>query len=213
MSDLSVYEKQHFGKPLGFGRQPALLIIDFQVGFAKPDVLGGFNINESIARTAELLRSARAHNVPVCHVRFASEAKGEDIGTFAVKVPALQALAPDSADAQFVESVAPIDGEYVSIKRHSSAFFGTNLASWLISRGVDTLFITGCTTSGCVRASTIDASAYSLRPMVVTDCVGDRAKGPHEASLFDMGQKYADLVTLREAAAHFEGRQGARRAA
>ena len=198
MSDLSVYEKQHFGKPLGFGRQPALLIIDFQVGFAKPDVLGGFNINESIARTAELLRSARAHNVPVCHVRFASEAKGEDIGTFAVKVPALQALAPDSADAQFVESVAPIDGEYVSIKRHSSAFFGTNLASWLISRGVDTLFITGCTTSGCVRASVVDSMQHNFRTVVISDCVGDRALEPHEANLFDMQQKYADVMTRDE---------------
>jgi maleamate amidohydrolase len=213
MSDLGVYEKQHFGKPLGFGRQPALLIIDFQVGFAKPDVLGGFNINEAIDRTAELLRAARTNKVPVCHVRFASEAKGEDIGTFAIKVPALQTLAPDSVDAQFVSSVAPIEGEYVSIKRHSSAFFGTNLATWLFHRGVDTLFITGCTTSGCVRASTVDASAYSLRPMVVTDCVGDRAKAPHEASLFDMGQKYADLVDMRQAAAHFENRNANRRAA
>jgi maleamate amidohydrolase len=213
MSDLGVYEKQHFGKPIGFGRQPALLIIDFQVGFAKPDVLGGFNINEAIERTAELLKIARANHVPVCHVRFASAAKGEDIGTFATKVPALKSLAPESLDAQFVDSVAPIDGEYVSIKRHSSAFFGTNLATWLFHQGVDTLFITGCTTSGCVRASTVDASAYSLRPMVVTDCVGDRAKGPHEASLFDMGQKYADLVDMKQAAAHFTGRQKTRRAA
>lgn len=212
MSDLSVYEKQHFGQPIGFGRQPALLIIDFQTGFAKADVLGGFNINDAIDRTAELLRSARAQGVPVCHVRFASQAHGEDIGTFATKVPALKELSPDCADAQFVDSVAPIEGEYVSIKRHSSAFFGTNLAAWLFFRGVDTLFITGCTTSGCVRASTVDASAYSLRPMVVTDCVGDRAKGPHEASLFDMGQKYADLVTMRDAAAHF-GQKGNRRAA
>ena len=94
-------------------------------------------------------------------------------------------------------------GEWVSLKRHSSAFFGTNLASWLSFVGADTLFITGCTTSGCVRASTIDASAYGLRPMVVTDCVGDRAEGPHNASIFDMGQKYADLVTSKEAAAYF----------
>lgn len=198
MSDLSVYEKQHFGKPLGFGRQPALLIIDFQVGFAKPDVLGGFNINESIARTAELLRSARAHNVPVCHVRFASEAKGEDIGTFAVKVPALQALAPDSADAQFVESVAPIDGEYVSIKRHSSAFFGTNLASWLISRGVDTLFITGCTTSGCVRGSVVDAFAYNFKCTVPIECVYDRSATSHAVNLFDMAAKYAEVKPVAE---------------
>jgi maleamate amidohydrolase len=136
-------------------------------------------------------------------VRFATESGGVDIGPFAIKVPVLKKLSPDSPDAQFVDSVKPKKGEWVSLKRHSSAFFGTNLASWLSFVGADTLFITGCTTSGCVRASAIDASAYGLRPMVVTDCVGDRAEAPHHASIFDMGQKYADLLTSKEALAHF----------
>lgn len=203
MSDLDIYKKQHFGQKIGFGRQSALLIIDFQVGFSSADVLGGFNINEAIANTAKLLKGARSAKVPVAHVRFASECEGVDIGTFAIKVPSLKKLSPDSKNAQFVDSVKPKKGEWVSVKRHSSAFFGTNLASWLSFVGADTLFITGCTTSGCVRASTIDASAYGLRPMVVTDCVGDRAEGPHNASIFDMGQKYADLLTSKEALAYF----------
>lgn len=203
MSDLDIYKKQHFGQKIGFGRQSALLIIDFQVGFSSADVLGGFNINEAIANTAKLLKGARSAKIPVAHVRFASDCEGVDIGTFAIKVPSLKKLSPDSKNAQFVDSVKPKKGEWVSLKRHSSAFFGTNLASWLSFVGADTLFITGCTTSGCVRASTIDASAYGLRPMVVTDCVGDRAEGPHNASIFDMGQKYADLVTSKEALAYF----------
>lgn len=203
MSDLDIYKKQHFGQKIGFGRQSALLIIDFQVGFSSADVLGGFNINEAIANTAKLLKGARSAKVPVAHVRFASECEGVDIGTFAIKVPSLKKLSPDSKNAQFVDSVKPKKGEWVSVKRHSSAFFGTNLASWLSFVGADTLFITGCTTSGCVRASTIDASAYGLRPMVVTDCVGDRAEGPHNASIFDMGQKYADLLTSKEALTYF----------
>lgn len=203
MSDIDIYKKQHFGQKIGFGRQSALLIIDFQVGFASPDILGGFNINEAIANTARLLKGARSAKVPVAHVRFASDCEGVDIGTFAIKVPALKKLSPDSKNAQFADSVKPKKGEWVSLKRHSSAFFGTNLASWLSFVGADTLFITGCTTSGCVRASTIDASAYGLRPMVVTDCVGDRAEGPHNASIFDMGQKYADLLSSKEALAYF----------
>ncbi|MDN3987573.1 isochorismatase family protein [Zwartia vadi] len=203
MSDLDIYKKQHFGQKIGFGRQSALLIIDFQVGFSSADVLGGFNINEAIANTAKLLKGARSAKIPVAHVRFASDCEGVDIGTFAIKVPSLKKLSPDSKNAQFVDSVKPKKGEWVSLKRHSSAFFGTNLASWLSFVGADTLFITGCTTSGCVRASTIDASAYGLRPMVVTDCVGDRAEGPHNASIFDMGQKYADLLTSKEALAYF----------
>lgn len=203
MSDLDIYKKQHFGQKIGFGRQPALLIIDFQVGFCSPDLLGGFNINQAIDQTAKLLKNARAAKVPVAHVRFGTEAQGVDIGTFAIKVPSLKKLSADSKEAQFADAVKPKKGEWVSLKRHSSAFFGTNLASWLSFVGADTLFITGCTTSGCVRASTIDASAYGLRPMVVTDCVGDRAEGPHNASIFDMGQKYADLVTAKEASAYF----------
>lgn len=203
MSDIDIYKKQSFGQEIGFGRQSALLIIDFQVGFSLPSVFGGFNINEAIANTAKLLKAARAAKIPVAHVRFATECGGVDIGTFAIKVPSLKKLSPDSENAQFVESVKPKKGEWVSIKRHSSAFFGTNLASWLSFVGADTLFITGCTTSGCVRASTIDASAYGLRPMVVTDCVGDRAEAPHNASIFDMGQKYADLLTSKEAMAYF----------
>lgn len=203
MSDLSVYEKQNFGNRIGFGRKSAVVVIDLQVGFNRPDVLGGYNIAQAVDNTAILLKAARAAGVPVGHVRFATECGGEDIGTFGVKVPALRKLLPDAPDTQFIESVRPVEGEFVSMKRHSSAFFGTNFASWLFSNGVDTLFITGCTTSGCVRASAVDASAYGLRPMVVVDCVGDRARGPHEANLFDLGQKYADLVSLDESIAHF----------
>jgi maleamate amidohydrolase len=206
MSDLSVYTQQNFGGKLGFGRKAALLIIDLQTGFSRPDVLGGYNINQAIENTAVLLKAARAAGTPVAHVRFATDADGADIGTFAMKVPALRGLASGSPDAQFVASVKPVDGEFVSVKRHSSAFFGTNLASWVVFHGIDTLLITGCTTSGCVRASTLDASAYGLRPMVVVDCCGDRAQGPHEANLFDMGQKYADLVSLEETLAHLASR-------
>jgi maleamate amidohydrolase len=203
MSELDIYEKQQFGQQIGFGRKAALLIIDFQVGFCSADCLGGFNINQAIDNTAVLLAKARAAGVPVAHVRFATECDGVDIGTFAIKVPALKTLTVDAPEAQFDERVKPKDGEWVSLKRHSSAFFGTNLASWLSFAGCDTLLITGCTTSGCVRASTVDASAYGLRPLVVTDCVGDRAEGPHKASLFDMGQKYADLITSEQAIKHF----------
>ena len=198
MSTEEIYRKQKFGQPLGFGRKAAILVIDFQVGFTREDSFGGFNINAAIEHTATMLGHARAAGMPIAHVRFTAQPGGFDIGTFGEKVPKLRTLTADAADAQFVESTAPMPGEYVSQKRHSSAFFGTTLSSWLINTGVDTLIITGCTTSGCVRASVVDASAYGLRPIVVTDCVGDRAEAPHTSSLFDMGQKYADLLTLGE---------------
>jgi maleamate amidohydrolase len=97
-----------------------------------------------------------------------------------------------------VEQLKPWDGEYIVRKTQPSAFFGTNLTAWFVSKGVDTVIVTGCTTSGCVRASVIDSMSYNFKPVVATDCVGDRALGPHEANLFDMEQKYADLMTSSE---------------
>ncbi|MFB3102724.1 MAG: isochorismatase family protein, partial [Alphaproteobacteria bacterium] len=104
----------------------------------------------------------------------------------------------------------PRDGEYVFTKTQPSAFFGTNLTAWLVAKRADTVLVTGCTTSGCVRASVIDSMSYNFRTIVVSDCVGDRALGPHEANLFDMEQKYADLMTAAEVAAALEPVAGAR---
>ena len=100
--------------------------------------------------------------------------------------------------SQIVDELKPVKGEYITTKQHASAFFGTSLSSWLLTRRVDTLLIAGCTTSGCVRASVIDASAHGLRPIVIEECVGDRAEEPHRANLFDMDQKYADVVALSD---------------
>jgi maleamate amidohydrolase len=103
-----------------------------------------------------------------------------------------------------VAELAPLPGEYIVRKRMASAFFATDLANWLIARQVDTVLVTGCTTSGCVRASALDAMQYNFRTIVVRDCVGDRALGPHEANLFDLAQKYADVLMLDEVLAKLE---------
>ena len=115
---------------------------------------------------------------------------------FTNKVPPLLTLTETSPLSQIVPEVAPQKGELVIRKRQASAFFETGLASWLAFRRIDTVLVAGCTTSGCVRATVVDACSHEFRPVVVTDCVGDRAMGPHEANLFDMGQKYADLMDL-----------------
>lgn len=203
MSDLSIYERQEFGKPLGFGRKTALLVIDFQVGFTREDAFGGFNINASIDATEKLLKVARAVEMPIAHACFIASGAVGGVGPFGEKVPNLLKLTADAPDTAFVPSIAPQDGEFVVRKQHASAFFGTALAPWLQANGVDTLLIAGCTTSGCVRASVIDASAHGFRPVIVEDCVGDRAEGPHKTNLFDMRQKYADVLSLEAVAAHF----------
>jgi maleamate amidohydrolase len=203
MSDSDVYRKQGFGNRSGFGVQPALLVVDFVNGFNDPDLFGGGNIPQAIAHTAVLLAAARKASLPVCFTRVVYAADGSDAGIFCLKAPGLKILTEDHPSSAVVDELAPAPGEYVLRKTQPSAFFGTDLVDWLVKRRVDTVIVTGATTSGCVRATAVDAMSHNFRTIVATDCVGDRALGPHEANLFDMGQKYADLMSGADIAARF----------
>ena len=198
MSELDIYKKQGFGNRSGMGQRPALLIVDFVNGFADPDQFGGGNIGEAIENTRGLLAAARTLGLPVAFTRVVYAEDGSDAGVFTLKAPTLTQLTEEAFSSQIVDQLKPRDGEYIVRKTQPSAFFGTNLAAWYVGRGVDTVVVTGCTTSGCVRASVIDSMSYNFRTVVVSNCVGDRALGPHEANLFDMEQKYADLMTSSE---------------
>jgi maleamate amidohydrolase len=201
MSDLDIYARQGLGQKSGLGRRVALVLIDFVNGFNDPAHFGGGNIPEAIAASARLLPIARARKWPVAHTRVVYADDGSDAGAFTTKAPALRKLTETSPLSQFVDAVMPAAGEFIIRKRQASAFFGTEFIGWLTWHHVDTLLVAGCTTSGCVRASVVDAVSYNLRTVVLTDCVGDRAIGPHQANLFDMGQKYADLMTSEEVVA------------
>nr|WP_114470418.1 isochorismatase family protein [Pseudorhodoferax soli] len=194
--DLSSYERQGFGNALELKAPFALLIVDFVNGFANPNVFGGGNIPHAIARTEVLLRHARAKGWPIAHSRIVFSDDDADSNIFCLKVPGMLALKEDSHDSAIVDELAPLPGEYVVRKSTPSAFFGTMLAAWLAQRGVRTLAVAGCTTSGCVRSTVVDAMQAGFRPLVISDCVGDRAIGPHEANLFDMAQKYAAVMPL-----------------
>ena len=201
--ETQIYRSQGFAQPAGWGRSPGLLIVDFVVGFTDPAHFGGGNIGAAIERTVDMLAYARAMRWPVAHTRVVYADDGSDAGAFTNKVPSLLKLTEASPLSQIVTELTPAPGELVVRKRMPSAFFGTDLVGWLHHRGVDTVLVSGCTTSGCVRASVIDAVSHSFRTIVLTDCVGDRAIGPHEANLFDMGQKYADLKTSGEVMSHY----------
>jgi maleamate amidohydrolase len=198
MTELDIYAQQGFAQTIGIGQAPALVIVDFVVGFTDPAHFGGGNIAPAITRTQHLLALARGRGWPVVHTRVVYADDGSDCGGFTRKVPALRKLTETSELSQIVGALTPVPGELVLRKHNASAFFGTELAGWLASRRVDTLLVAGCTTSGCVRATVIDSCSYSFRTIVTEDCVGDRAIGPHEANLFDMKQKYADVMTLDE---------------
>ena len=198
MSELDIYQSQGFGNSSGFGARPALLVVDFVNGFTDEEQFGGGNIGAAIERTIPLLAACRADKIPIAFTRVVYAADGSDAGVFTLKAPSLTSLTEDSEAARIVPQLTPLAGEYVLAKTQPSAFFGTELAGWLTLNAVDTVLVAGCTTSGCVRASVVDAMSHNYRTIVVTDCVGDRAIAPHEANLFDMGQKYADLMSCEE---------------
>jgi maleamate amidohydrolase len=205
MEEIAIYEQQGFGNRIGFGKSPALLMVDFTVGFNDPAWFGGGNIDAAVRQTVRLLEFFRKQRLPIAHTRIVYAEDGSDVGIFATKIARLGALTETHAAGQIVPELSPLSGELVVRKTQASAFFNTGLAAWLIGRGVDTLIVCGCTTSGCVRASVIDAASWNFRTMVVQDCVGDRADGPHRANLFDMGQKYADIVSRDEVIACVAG--------
>ena len=198
MADDDIYRKQTFGQKTGFGRKPVLLVVDFVNGFTDPEVFGGGNIADAVTATVPLLDFFRARTLPVAFTRIVYADDGSDCGIWCEKVPRLRELTEASPESQVVDALAPRPGELVIRKTQASAFFGTHLAGVLLSKGIDTIVLVGCTTSGCVRATAIDAMSSNFRLVVASDCVGDRALGPHEANLFDLGQKYADLSTARE---------------
>ncbi|MGH8810759.1 MAG: isochorismatase family protein [Advenella sp.] len=194
-----VFKRQGFGTDVDLVPPFGLLIVDFVNGFADPGVFGGGNIASAIAATQPLLQHARSSGWPVAHSRIVFADDGADHNIFSRKVPGMLTLLENSHASAIVPELEPLAGELVVRKSVPSAFFGTMLAAWLAQRGVSTLLVAGCVTSGCVRASVVDAMSLGFIPLVVADCVGDRAIGPHDASLFDMQQKYA-MVMNRQAA-------------
>ncbi len=197
-TEADVYSRQDFGKRMGAGKSPALLLIDFTVGFVDPAIFGGGNIEPAAQRTRPVLEAARRAGIPVAFTKIVYAEDGSDAGVHALKVPRLLTLTDSNPASDFVDYLMPQKGEIVIRKRLPSAFFATELAPLLCSRGVDTIYVAGCTTSGCVRASVLDGMSHGFRMLVMGDCVGDRAEGPHASNLFDMRQKYADIITADE---------------
>ena len=157
-------------------------------------LFGGPSIAAAVERTVPLLAAFRQAGLPVVFTRVVFADDGATKNVFCMKVPPLLTLTPDAPASQIVPQLTPMAGEWILCKVSASAFFSTGLSEWLRLRGVDTAVVVGCTTSGCVRATVVDSMQFNFRTIVVEDCVGDRAIEPHEANLFDMRQKYADVM-------------------
>jgi maleamate amidohydrolase len=195
-----LYEERGLGRRQGAGTRPALVIVDLNYGFTDPESPLYCDTTEAVAANIRLLEAARAAGCPVAFTTLEYDEGGQKVAkAFIDKVPSLLVLAPGSRWSQIDARLAPHPGEPVLMKLFASAFFGTPLSAMLASAHCDTLIVTGASTSGCVRATVVDALQNGYRVVVPREAVADRASGPHDAALFDIDAKYGDVLSTDEA--------------
>jgi maleamate amidohydrolase len=195
----------------GFGERPALVVVDVNVGFTNPESPLVCDLEGVVEAIRRLLDEARRAKVPVVYTTVSySEGDRRTAAAFIDKVPALLTLEAGSRWVEIDPRIAPEPGEPVLNKLFASAFFGTALASFLAAAGCDSLIVTGASTSGCVRATVVDALQHGYRPVVPREAVGDRNPAAHEANLYDIDAKYGDVVSVDEVVDHLEQLSGAR---
>jgi maleamate amidohydrolase len=196
-------EARGLTRRLGFGTRPAVLVVDFTRAFTDAGMPLASDLTDELDACARVLAGARAAGVPVYFANVAfDEPDLADAGVWAQKVPANDTLRAGTPGVEIHPRLERRPEEAVVVKKYASAFFGTDLATRLTARGVDTLLVAGCTTSGCVRASAVDGLQHGLRVMVVREAVGDRDPDAHVQSMVDIQSKYGDLVTVAETEAY-----------
>lgn len=204
------YARGGFHHQIGFGRRPALVLIDFVMAYYAEEspLFAGEGVRTALASALRVLAAARRAGIPRIFTNVVVQAGALDGGIFFRKAPSTRCFSLGNPLGAWPEGISPQPGELVISKQYPSAFFGTSLASTLTAAGVDTLILTGITTSGCVRATCVDTMSHGFIPIVVKEGVGDRADGPHEANLFDMSAKYADVVPEIDVIEYLRGING-----
>ncbi|PIJ51893.1 isochorismatase [Erwinia sp. OLTSP20] len=195
-----------WGNRIGFGLRPALLMVDFLQGYITPGAaLYADGVVTAVQQSVALLQKARTCAIPVIHSQIRYHPRHQrDGGIWVQKAPVMRDMVEGNPLAAFCPQLAPLADEVVITKQYASAFFATSLASLLVADGIDTLLIAGCSTSGCIRATAVDALQHGFRAIVVRECVGDRHPEPHEANLFDIDSKYGDVVSKTAALTYLE---------
>jgi nicotinamidase-related amidase len=200
----TLYERIGLGQSLELGTRPAVLVIDFSCGFTDPACSLGAEVSSQIEATRRLLDAARARGFLCVFTVIGFDPGGGDGGLWLQKVPALGQLEIGGRWLEIDPRLDRRDGEPIVLKKGASGFFGTNLASILVDHRIDTVLLCGASTSGCVRATAIDLLQYGWPTLVPRECVADRAAAPHEANLFDIQAKYADVVSVEDALTYLE---------
>lgn len=193
---------------LGFGRKPALILIDFVEAYFQPENELFANPYAALDEALKLRVIAHKKNVPVIITNVVYDENGFTGGVFFKKAKPLRNFTPNARFNGWPDGLEPNAKDIIVSKQYPSAFFGTSLSSTLTAAGIDTVILTGLTTSGCVRASCVDACSYGFRPIVVEDACGDRHVDPHKANLFDMNAKYGDVVSAQDVAAYLNELDG-----
>ena len=203
-----VYAAAGLGQSVTLGSHPVVLVVDFSCGFTDPECTLGADMSAAVEATRRLLDAARGKGLPVIFTTIGYEPSLKDGGLWLQKVPALGDLQIGGKWVEIDPRLEPRDDETIVMKKGASGFFGTNLASILVSQGVDSVVLCGATTSGCVRGTAVDLLQYGWPTIVPRECVADRAQAPHEANLFDIQAKYADVVSVEDALAYLESVSG-----
>jgi maleamate amidohydrolase len=194
----SVYAASGLGSPMAIRGPAALVLVDVQRGFFEELYVLGSDFGALADRMSRLVDLARGVGLPVAFTRVSYRADFGDAGVFGEKIPDLRIFCEGEDAREIAGFVAPRPEDGIFDKQQPSGFFGTDLAPWLRSRGVVTALIAGVTTSGCVRATAVDAMSHGFLPVVVSDAVGDRHQMPHDAALFDISAKYGVVATTDE---------------
>ena len=197
-----LYAAKGFGNKFEYGTNPAVVVIDFSCGFTDPACALGSELTAEVLATKRLLDVARDKGLLVVYTTIGFDESGKDGALWLKKVPKLGDLELGGKWLDIDPRLEARPDEPVLLKKGASGFFGTNLASVLVAQRVDTVVLCGATTSGCIRATAIDLLQYGWPGLVPRECVGDRAQAPHEANLFDINAKYADVVSVDEALAY-----------
>ncbi len=192
------YKRGKFGGKVGFGKKPAIVVVDLQKGFTMPGTAPGRDMTKEVLATAKITKAAKAKNIRAFYTRVGYNKDGSDLGVFGKKVGILKKFTRDSVLYEMDERLK-IDKTGIVFEKHwPSAFFGTHLNQMLITMGIDTIIVTGCTTAGCIYSTAVDSCSYGYRTIVVSDAVADRSIETHNLFLWNMGQKYADIMSSDE---------------
>jgi len=201
----ATYERAGFGASVRRGRRPAVVVVDLTNGFTDPAEPTGADLSDVVDATARLVSTARGRGLPIVWTTIAYTSAELDSVVWLQKAPGMRSLTEGSTAVAIDGRLPVADTDHVITKKGASAFFGTGLAAVLAAVRADTVIVCGATTSGCVRATVVDAVQSGYPVLVPRECVGDRAEGPAAAALFDIQAKYGDVVSLGDALTYVGG--------